>query len=145
MASSSLSYDYILRELTTMYKPKPVYTFQFNDISVSEKAKKIDIFKSLKFNSDMKHIVRYSDILDFCSVDYIIYVKENEHISAAIFIYNTDEDSVPYFDIVCGQGSPIEGIDMAIIIQDLILTNSIGYKESYPMNSVAKTKVCYSS
>lgn len=145
MASSSLSYDYIIRELTTTYKPKPVYTLKLNDMSVSEKATKLSIFKSLKFNSHMKHIVRYSDILDFYSVDYIIYIKKNDHISAAILIYNTDKDSVPYFDVVCGQEDPIEGIDMSSIIKDLILINSIGYKESYPMNTIDKSKTCYSS
>jgi hypothetical protein len=141
MASSSLSYDYILRELTTIYEPKHVHTFKINEMSVSEKAKKIAIFKSLKFNSDMKHIVRYYDIIDLYSVDYIIYIKENDHVSSAICIYNTDEDSLPYFDILCGNEYSIEGTSMSIIIKDLILTNSMGYKESYPTHMVDKSKV----
>jgi len=136
MATQLNAYEYIINDLSTNLSTETIHTISFNGTSKSQKYRRTENFKKKSnFNTEMDHLMRASmHFLDFPSVDYIIYCKTDDLISSAIFIYNVNDKSETYVDVIAGRGNITIGMEMSHSVKNWMSSISGGYGTISPLN-----------
>lgn len=130
----SNAYEYINKELAQNVKPEPIFTFSFHNKGKMSKYRRISQFKKEKFTMEMEGLIRsFMQFIDFNDLDYILYTRNDEMISSAMFIYNVNDKTETYFDVISGKESMPINVEMSHLVQDWLVSVSGGYGTSRPL------------